>query len=70
MKDIITNKAFIITSFAICSFGNFGSIATQIGAIGGLAPNQRKNLARLGLRALICGVLTCFVSACIAGILL
>ena len=70
IKDIITNKAFIITSFAICSFGNFGSIATQIGAIGGLAPNQRKNLARLGLRALICGVLTCFVSACIAGILL
>ena len=70
IKDIISNKAFIITSFAICSFGNFGSIATQIGAIGGLAPNQRKNLARLGLRALICGVLTCFVSACIAGILL
>lgn len=70
IKDIITNKAFIITSFAICSFGNFGSIATQIGAIGGLAPNQRKNIARLGLRALICGVFTCFVSACIAGILL
>lgn len=70
IKDIISNKAFIIASFAICSFGNFGSIATQIGAIGGLAPNQRKNLARLGLRALICGVFTCFVSACIAGILL
>lgn len=70
IKDIISNKAFIIASFAICSFGNFGSIATQIGAIGGLAPNQRKNLARLGLRALICGVFTCFISACIAGILL
>lgn len=69
IKDIITNKAFIITSFAICSFGNFGSIATQIGAIGGLASNQRKNLARLGIRALICGTFTCFMSACIAGIL-
>lgn len=69
IKDIISNKAFVITSFAICSFGNFGSIATQIGAIGGLAPNQRKNLARLGMRALICGTFTCFVSACIAGIL-
>ena len=69
IKDVISNKAFVITSFAICSFGNFGSIATQIGAIGGLAPNQRKNLARLGLRALICGTFTCFMSACIAGIL-
>lgn len=70
IQNIITNKAFVITSFAICSFGNFGSIATQIGAIGGLAPNQRKNLARLGMRALICGTFTCFMSACIAGILI
>ena len=69
IKDIISQKAFVITSFAICSFGNFGSIATQIGAIGELAPNQRKNIARLGMRALICGTFTCFVSACIAGIL-
>lgn len=69
IQNIISNKAFVIASFAICSFGNFGSIATQIGAIGGLAPNQRKNLARLGMRALICGVFTCFMSACIAGIL-
>lgn len=69
IQNIISNKSFVIASFAICSFGNFGSIATQIGAIGGLAPNQRKNLARLGMRALICGVFTCFMSACIAGIL-
>lgn len=69
IQNVISNKAFVITSFAICSFGNFGSIATQIGAIGGLAPNQRKNLARLGLKALICGTFTCFMSACIAGIL-
>lgn len=69
IQNIISNKAFVIASFAICSFGNFGSIATQIGAIGGLALNQRKNLARLGMRALICGVFTCFMSACIAGIL-
>ena len=69
IQNIISNKAFVIASFAICSFGNFGSIASQIGAIGGLAPNQRKNLARLGMRALMCGVFTCFMSACIAGIL-
>ncbi len=70
IKDAISHKAFIITSFAICSFGNFGSIATQIGAIGELAPNQRKNIARLGMRALICGTFTCFMSATIAGILI
>ena len=51
----IAPKSFMLASFALCSFGNFGSIAIQIGGIGELAPNQKKNLARLGLRALICG---------------
>lgn len=63
-------KSFMIASFALCSFGNFGSIAIQIGGIGELAPNQKKNLARLGLRALICGTLSCYLSAAIVGILL
>lgn len=63
-------KSFMIASFALCSFGNFGSIAIQIGGIGELAPNQRKNLARLGLRALICGTLSCYLSAAIVGVLL
>lgn len=65
----LSEKSFLIASFALCSFGNFGSIATQIGGIGELAPNQKRNLARLGLRALICGTLTCYMSATIAGIL-
>jgi len=69
MPKILSNKSFLIASFALCSFGNFGSIAIQLGGIGELAPNQRKNLARLGLRALICGTLTCYMSAAIAGIL-
>ena len=63
-------KSFMIACFALCSFGNFGSIAIQIGGIGELAPNQRKNLARLSLRALICGTLSCYLSAAIVGILL
>ena len=63
-------KSFMIASFALCSFGNFGSIAMQIGGIGELAPNQRKNLARLGLRALVCGTLSCWLSAAIVGILI
>ena len=65
----LSDKSFLIASFALCSFGNFGSIAIQLGGIGELAPNQRKNLARLGVRALICGTLTCYMSAAIAGIL-
>ena len=59
-----------VSSFALCSFGNFGSIAIQIGGIGELAPNQRKNLARLSIRALICGTLSCYMSAAIVGVLL
>ena len=66
----ITPKSFMIASFALCSFGNFGSIAIQIGGIGELAPNQRKNLARLSVRALICGTLSCYLSAAIVGVLL
>lgn len=65
----LSEKSFLIASFALCSFGNFGSIAILLGGIGELAPNQRKNLARLGVRALICGTLTCYMSASIVGIL-
>lgn len=70
VANIIDPKSFMLASFALCSFGNFGSIAIQIGGIGELAPNQKKNLARLGLRALICGTLSCYLSAAIVGVLL
>jgi len=65
----LSDKSFLIASFALCSFGNFGSIAIQLGGIGELAPNQRKNLARLGVRALVAGTLACYLSASIVGIL-
>lgn len=70
ISDTLNPKSFMLASFALCSFGNFGSIAIQIGGIGELAPNQKKNLARLGLRALICGTLSCYLSAAIVGILI
>lgn len=70
IKNIISDKSFIIASFALCGFANLSSIAIQIGGIGEIAPNQRKNLSRLGVRALICGTLASYMSACIAGILL
>ena len=65
----LSDKAFLIATFALCNFANFGSVAIQLGGIGELAPNQRKNLARLGVRALICGTLTGYLSAAIVGIL-
>ena len=70
ISNVITPKSFMIASFALCSFANFGSIAIQIGGIGELAPNQRKNIARLSLRALIIGTLSCYLSAAIVGILI
>lgn len=70
VAQAITPKSFMLASFALCSFGNFGSIAIQIGGIGELAPNQKKNLARLGLRALICGTLSCYLSAAIVGVIM
>lgn len=65
----ISQKSYMLASIALCNFANFGSIAIQLGGIGELAPNQRKNLARLGVRALICGTLTGYLSAAIVGIL-
>ena len=62
-------KSLIIISFALCGFANFSSIAIQVGGIGELAPERRTDLAKLGLRALICGTLASYLSATIAGIL-
>lgn len=67
---IVTEKGLLIVSIAICGFANFSSVGMQIGGIGELAPTRRADLARLGLRALLCGTLASYLSASIAGILL
>jgi CNT family concentrative nucleoside transporter len=69
IKDTLTPKALLITSFALCGFANFSSIAIQVGGIGELAPTRRKDLAQLGFRALICGTLASYLSATLAGML-
>lgn len=63
-------RSFVITTYALCGFANFSSIAIQIGGIGSLAPSRRGDLARLGLRAMIAGTLANFLTATIAGMLL
>jgi len=65
----LSEKSIIIASFACCGFANFSSIAIQVGGIGELAPTRRKDLAKLGFKALICGTLASYLSATIAGIL-
>lgn len=70
VKGSLDPKTLIITSFALCGFANFSSIAIQVGGIGELAPERRSDLAKLGVRALICGTLASYLSATIAGMLL
>ncbi|HUF78743.1 MAG TPA: NupC/NupG family nucleoside CNT transporter [Thermoanaerobaculia bacterium] len=66
----LTARSEVIATYALCGFSNFSSIAIQIGGIGGIAPERKSDLARLGLRAMIAGSLACFQTATIAGMLL
>lgn len=67
---VITDpKTLLMASFALCGFANFSSIGIQIGGIGALAPNQRRNLTELGIKALIGGTIACLMTATIAGAL-
>lgn len=69
-QSVISDKALLIVSFAICGFANFSSVGMQIGGIGALVPERRADLAKLGMRALLCGTLASYLSATIAGILM
>lgn len=70
IKQTLDPKTIAITSFALCGFANFSSIAIQVGGISELAPTRRSDLARLGFKALICGTLASYMSATLAGLLL
>ena len=63
-------RSVTIATYALCGFANFASIAIQIGGIGAMAPTRRGDLARLGFRAMIAGLLACYITATIAGILI
>ena len=66
----LSARSRAIVTFALCGFANFSSIAIQMAVTGGLAPNQRPVIARLGIRALIAGSLANLMSAALAGIML
>ncbi|KOY87097.1 Na+ dependent nucleoside transporter domain-containing protein [bacterium 336/3] len=70
IKGTLDPKTLVITSFALCGFANFSSIAIQVGGISELAPERRSDLAKLGFKALIAGTLASYLSATLAGIVM
>jgi len=69
-KAEFSERSFVILTYALAGFANFSSIGIQLGGIGGIAPERRSDLARLGLRAMIGGTLAAFMTACVAGLLI
>jgi CNT family concentrative nucleoside transporter len=68
IKDTLDPRTFTIATFALCGFANFSSIGIQIGGIGALAPEQRDQLAKFGIRAMLAGTMANLISASIVGI--
>jgi concentrative nucleoside transporter, CNT family len=68
LKDALDPRSFTIATFALCGFANFSSIGIQIGGIGALAPEQRSQLAKFGIRAMLAGTMANLMSASIVGI--
>ncbi|MEZ4321342.1 MAG: nucleoside transporter C-terminal domain-containing protein [Myxococcota bacterium] len=67
---VISERSAIIASYALCGFANFASIGIQLGGIGGIAPERMSDLAQLGLRAMVAGVIAACMTGCIAGLFL
>jgi len=68
-EGLVSERAAIIATYALCGFANFSSIGIQIGGISALAPGRRGDLAKVGLRAMFGGALASWMTATIAGIL-
>jgi len=66
----VAGRSFVIATYALCGFANFSSIAIQVGGIGSLAPERRGEMAKLGMRAMVGGLLASYMTATIAGILI
>ncbi len=65
---LLSVKSARIASFALCGFANFGSLAIVLGGLGGMVPERRKDLARLGIRSIVAGSLATFLTGTIAGL--
>lgn len=67
--NLLNAKSLVISTFALCGFANFSSIAIQIGGIGGMAPDRQGDISKLGFRALLAGTLATLLTATLAGVL-
>jgi len=61
-------RAFLVATYALCGFANFGSVAIMVGGIGGIAPERRGDLARLGLRSIAAGTIATMLTGCVIGL--
>ncbi len=69
-KGVVSDRTYVLATYALTGFANIASIGIQLGGIGAMAPGRRADLARLGPRALLAGFIATLVNACIASILL
>lgn len=70
LTSTLSERTTIILSYALCGFANFSSIGIQIGGIGSLAPERKKDLAALGLKSVLGGTMAAYMTACVAGLLI
>lgn len=61
------DRSTVIATYALCGFSNVGSIGIMLGALGAMAPTRRQDLSKIVVRAMICGNVACFLTACISG---
>ena len=66
----VSERTAVIASYALCGFANFGSIGIQIGGIGGLCPNRKKDIAKIAFKCMIGGAIASWLTATIAGMLI
>ena len=69
-NNLISNRSAVIASYALCGFANFSSIGLQLGGIGGMAPNKRKDLSKIAMKAMIGGAIASWLTATVAGLLI
>jgi len=69
-ENVLSKKSAIISSYALCGFANFASIGIQLGGIGGIAPERRKDISKLGIKTMFGGALASWLTATIAGLLI
>ncbi len=69
-EGLLSPHSVLISTYALCGFANFASIAIQVGGIGAMAPQQQSNLSRLGIQAMVAASLACMLTGTLAGILL